>query len=126
VAIGLVVDDAIVVVENVTRLMEERGLSAREATPIAMREVTGPIIAISLVLMAVLMMRWNVVIGGQEIAKTGKGLLSYHPLIFHREGLVAAASVLVIPFGLLWVMIQLFPPWEKHAIPSTSPESVAR
>ena len=52
-AIGLVVDDAIVVVENVTRLMEERDISAREATPLAMREVTGPIIAISLVLMAV-------------------------------------------------------------------------
>jgi Ni/Fe-hydrogenase subunit HybB-like protein len=88
--------------------------------------VAGVAACALLVLMAVLMMRWNVVIGGQEIAKTGKGLLSYHPLIFHREGLVAAASVLVIPFGLLWVMIQLFPPWEKHAIPSTSPESVAR
>ncbi|MFI5315428.1 MAG: multidrug efflux RND transporter permease subunit [Myxococcota bacterium] len=52
-AIGLVVDDAIVVVENVSRLVEERGLSAREATPLAMREVTAPIVAISLVLMAV-------------------------------------------------------------------------
>ncbi|HKC51888.1 MAG TPA: efflux RND transporter permease subunit, partial [Myxococcota bacterium] len=52
-AIGLVVDDAIVVVENVSRLIEERGLSPREATVLAMREVTAPIVAISLVLMAV-------------------------------------------------------------------------
>jgi len=52
-AIGLVVDDAIVVVENVSRLVEERGLSPRDATPLAMREVTAPIVAISLVLMAV-------------------------------------------------------------------------
>ncbi|HTO54186.1 MAG TPA: multidrug efflux RND transporter permease subunit [Myxococcota bacterium] len=52
-AIGLVVDDAIVVVENVSRLIEERGLPPREATVIAMREVTAPIVAISLVLMAV-------------------------------------------------------------------------
>jgi hydrophobe/amphiphile efflux-1 (HAE1) family protein len=52
-AIGLVVDDAIVVVENVSRLVEERGLSPAAATPIAMREVTAPIVAISLVLMAV-------------------------------------------------------------------------
>jgi predicted membrane protein len=34
-----------------------------------------------LVLLAVLMMRYNVVIGGQEISKTGKGLLAYHPPI---------------------------------------------
>jgi len=72
------------------------------------------------------MMRWNVVIGGQEIAKTGKGLLTYHPVIFHREGLLAAASVLVIPFGLLWVMIQLFPPWVHDAMPSTSSENGVR
>ena len=51
-AIGIVVDDAIVVVENVERNIEE-GLSAREATIKAMREVSGPIIAIALVLCAV-------------------------------------------------------------------------
>jgi multidrug efflux pump subunit AcrB len=52
-AIGLVVDDAIVVVENVSRLVQERGLGAREATRLAMQEVTAPIVAISVVLMAV-------------------------------------------------------------------------
>jgi hydrophobe/amphiphile efflux-1 (HAE1) family protein len=52
-AIGLVVDDAIVVVENVERLLEEKHLTPKEATKQAMREVTGPIVAISLVLMAV-------------------------------------------------------------------------
>ena len=40
-----------------------------------------------LVLLAVLMMRYNVVIGGQEISKTGKGLLHYSPLILHHEGI---------------------------------------
>ncbi len=52
-AIGLVVDDAIVVVENVERTLAEKKLSPKEATKQAMREVTGPIVAISLVLMAV-------------------------------------------------------------------------
>lgn len=52
-AIGLVVDDAIVVVENVSRLIQEKGVSSREATSAAMKEVTGPIVATSLVLMAV-------------------------------------------------------------------------
>ncbi|SAL82406.1 hydrophobe/amphiphile efflux-1 (HAE1) family protein [Caballeronia choica] len=51
-AIGIVVDDAIVVVENVERNIES-GLSAREATYQAMREVSGPIIAIALTLVAV-------------------------------------------------------------------------
>jgi multidrug efflux pump len=51
-AIGIVVDDAIVVVENVERNIEE-GLSPREATYRAMTEVSGPIIAIALVLCAV-------------------------------------------------------------------------
>ncbi|TMP49222.1 MULTISPECIES: multidrug efflux RND transporter permease subunit [unclassified Pseudoalteromonas] len=51
-AIGIVVDDAIVVVENVERNIEQ-GLSPLEATRVAMTEVTGPIIAIALVLCAV-------------------------------------------------------------------------
>jgi multidrug efflux pump len=51
-AIGIVVDDAIVVVENVERNIEA-GLSPREATYQAMREVSGPIIAIALALIAV-------------------------------------------------------------------------
>ncbi len=52
-AIGIVVDDAIVVLENVERIMSTEHLSPTEATAKAMGEVTGPIIAIVLVLCAV-------------------------------------------------------------------------
>ena len=52
-AIGIVVDDAIVVLENVERIMREEKLEAREAAFKAMREVTGPVIAIVLTLCAV-------------------------------------------------------------------------
>jgi HAE1 family hydrophobic/amphiphilic exporter-1/multidrug efflux pump len=52
-AIGIVVDDAIVVLENVERIMHEEHMVAREAAIKAMREVTSPIIAIVLVLCAV-------------------------------------------------------------------------
>ncbi len=52
-AIGIVVDDAIVVVENVERNMAEHKLPPHEATVRAMGEITGPVIAITLVLMAV-------------------------------------------------------------------------
>jgi HAE1 family hydrophobic/amphiphilic exporter-1 len=51
-AIGIVVDDAIVIVENAMRHIE-RGMDSRSATIQAMREVTGPVIGITLVLMAV-------------------------------------------------------------------------
>ncbi len=52
-AIGLLVDDAIVVVENVERVMEEEGLSPREATIKSMDEITGALIGIATVLSAV-------------------------------------------------------------------------
>ncbi|MCP4009447.1 MAG: multidrug efflux RND transporter permease subunit [Proteobacteria bacterium] len=52
-AIGLVVDDAIIVVENVERLMHDEGLSPRMATEKAMQEVAAPIFATSMVLVAV-------------------------------------------------------------------------
>ncbi|MBR4988627.1 MAG: efflux RND transporter permease subunit [Bacteroidaceae bacterium] len=52
-AIAIVVDDAIVVVENATRILDEGNLSPREATEKAMEEITGPIIGVVLVMMAV-------------------------------------------------------------------------
>ena len=52
-AIGLLVDDAIVVVENVERLMTEQGLSPDEATRKSMRQITGALVAVGLVLAAV-------------------------------------------------------------------------
>nr|WP_321885303.1 efflux RND transporter permease subunit [Burkholderia cenocepacia] len=52
-AIGILVDDAIVVVENVERIMSEEGLSPKEATIKAMKQISGAIVGITLVLSAV-------------------------------------------------------------------------
>ena len=52
-AIGLLVDDAIVVVENVERVMSEEGLSPKEATRKSMDQITGALVGIALVLSAV-------------------------------------------------------------------------
>ena len=52
-AIGILVDDAIVVVENVERIMSEEGLSPREASKKAMGQISGAIVGITLALMAV-------------------------------------------------------------------------
>lgn len=52
-AIGIVVDDSIVVVENVQRIMDEEGLDVKAATRKSMGQVTGPVVATTLVLLAV-------------------------------------------------------------------------
>ena len=52
-AIGLLVDDAIVVVENVERVMHEQNLDARQATLISMQEISGALVGIAMVLAAV-------------------------------------------------------------------------
>ncbi|MCX7180385.1 MAG: polysulfide reductase NrfD [Proteobacteria bacterium] len=76
--------------------------------------IVGTVMSALLVLVGVMMMRWNVVIGGQEIAKTGKGLLTYHMPFFERESAVTAALLLIAPFVLLTAAVKLFPPWD-HA-----------
>jgi len=74
--------------------------------------VIGAMISALLVLMNVLLMRWNVVIGGQEISKTGKGLLTYPMPLWGRESFMSAASLVIAPFVLLWLLTRLFPPWD--------------
>jgi Ni/Fe-hydrogenase subunit HybB-like protein len=74
--------------------------------------IVGVTVSALLVLFQVWMMRWNVVIGGQEIAKTGKGLLSYQLVLLHREGLLTAVSVAVAPLLLLWAAVLVLPPWD--------------
>ena len=87
--------------------------------------IVGVTVSALLVLFQVWMMRWNVVIGGQEIAKTGKGLLSYQLVLLHREGLLTAVSVAVAPLLLLWATVRVLPPWQKTATFSPSPDASA-
>ena len=77
--------------------------------------VAGTTICALLVLMNVLLMRWNVVIGGQEISKTGKGLLTYQMPLLGHESVLSASVVLIAPFILLIILVRLFPPWLERA-----------
>jgi predicted membrane protein len=77
--------------------------------------VFGVTLSACLVLMSVFMMRWNVVIGGQEISKTGKGLLTYHLPFFGQEGALMALVLTLAPIAVLLGMIRLFPPWHDKA-----------
>jgi Ni/Fe-hydrogenase subunit HybB-like protein len=65
-----------------------------------------------LLMVAVFAMRWNVVIGGQELSKTAKGILTFTPPLWGREGVVWAATLLCGSFVFLWVLARLLPPWE--------------
>jgi Ni/Fe-hydrogenase subunit HybB-like protein len=82
--------------------------------------IAGVTASAVLVLISVMMMRWNVVIGGQEISKTGQGLLNYQMVIFHREGFLTAAAVVGAPLVLLAVLVRLLPPWGENATPAPS------
>lgn len=59
------------------------------------------------------------VIGGQEISKTGKGLLVYHLPLLGQEGVLTAILVMAAPLLVLWGVTRLFPPWEDDATAST-------
>jgi Ni/Fe-hydrogenase subunit HybB-like protein len=77
--------------------------------------ITGVFVSSALVLFAVICMRWNVVIGGQEISKTGRGLLTYEPELFGREGLLAAGAVLVMPMILMFLATRIVSPWAEES-----------
>lgn len=77
--------------------------------------IAGVTLSACLVLLSVFMMRWNVVIGGQEISKTGRGLLSYPLQVLGKEGLISALSLVVAPLVVLLGVTRLFPPWEHKA-----------
>ncbi len=68
-------------------------------------------VSAALALLNVLMMRFNVIIGGQEISKTGHGLLQFPWVFLGRHGVLAGISVLAAPFVLLSILVRLLPPW---------------
>jgi hypothetical protein len=67
-------------------------------------------VAALLLLVQVFSMRWNVVIGGQLLSKSLRGLRSgYEPQFLGREGILVAALLLALPFALLWVFHRVLP-----------------
>ena len=74
-------------------------------------------IASTMLLAQVLLMRWNVVIGGQLLSKSMRGFTSYLPGIFDKEGIIMAVVIFTLPFVILWVFhrfIDLFPDAERR------------
>ena len=63
------------------------------------------------IMIGVLAMRWNVVIGGQELSKTMRGLLTYYPEMFGRESLFTVLIISICPYLTLWLVTKVLPPW---------------
>jgi Ni/Fe-hydrogenase subunit HybB-like protein len=77
-----------------------------------------------LTIIGIFAMRWNVVIGGQLFSKSFLGYTTYKMGIISREGLLISGALLILPLGILWALIKLFPPWPKETSgisPETSP-----
>jgi Ni/Fe-hydrogenase subunit HybB-like protein len=71
------------------------------------------------IMIGVLAMRWNVVIGGQELSKTMKGLLTFYPEMFGRESLFVVAVISVCPYIMLWLVTKVLPPWKDRIEPES-------
>jgi len=74
-------------------------------------------IAAMMLLVQVLLMRWNVVVGGQLVSKSMRGFTSYFPGVWEKEGLAVALVIFTLPFGILWLfhkIVPLFPDVEKY------------
>ena len=71
--------------------------------------------ACSLTMIGIFAMRWNVVIGGQLFSKSFLGYTSYKMDFATREGLLPAIALMLLPFGILAVLLRIFPPWDPVA-----------
>ncbi len=70
----------------------------------------------AMLLVQVLLMRWNVVIGGQLISKSMRGFTSYFPGIWDKEGIIMAGVLITMPFIILYLfhrVVSLFPEIER-------------
>jgi predicted membrane protein len=76
----------------------------------ALVNILAPVTA-ALVLLQVLFMRWNVVIGGQLMSKSGRGSVFFQPEWLEKEGILLAVVILVFPIFVLYLLGKVFPFW---------------
>jgi Ni/Fe-hydrogenase subunit HybB-like protein len=73
-----------------------------------------------LTVVGIFAMRWNVVIGGQLFSKSFLGYTTYKMAFATREGSLTAIVLMLLPFGILWVLVKLLPPWpDARSLPAS-------
>lgn len=82
--------------------------SFKDQTKTALR-----LIAALLILVGVFAMRWNVVVGGQLISKSLRGLTEYTPPLLGESGILVSAALMAMPFIILALIAHFVPPWDK-------------
>ena len=93
-----------------------------KASDIARKRIYA--VAGCLTVIGIFAMRWNVVIGGQLFSKSFLGYTTYKMSFATREGLLTAIILMLLPFGILWILVKLLPPWldaGTHPASSASP-----
>jgi len=66
-----------------------------------------------MILFQVLLMRWNVVIGGQLMSKSERGAVFFHPEWLAKEGILPALIIMVLPLVILFLLSRIFPFWQE-------------
>ena len=64
-----------------------------------------------MILFQVILMRWNVVIGGQLMSHSGRGIVDFHPQWLEKEGILPAIIIMAMPLVILFVLSKIFPFW---------------
>lgn len=72
----------------------------------------APIVSV-MILCQVLLMRWNVVVGGQLMSKSERGATTFHPQWLEKEGILPAIIIMVAPIVILWIIGKILPFWQK-------------
>ena len=73
-------------------------------------KVWGSVIS-AMILIQVLLMRWNVVIGGQLMSKSERGHAVFHPGFFTKEGIIPSIIIMILPIVFLYLLGKVFPFW---------------
>ncbi len=86
------------------------------SVPRIRRSAAGALLASFLALVGVYAMRWNVVIGGQLLSRTGEGFLAYTPSLLGREGILSVASIYSLVLFIMLTFLSIFPWREKGEV----------
>ncbi len=88
-------------------------VSIRKVSDSLMR-IIAPVASV-MILLQVLLMRWNVVIGGQLMSKSQRGSVDFQPQWFEKEGIFLSVVIMVLPIIILYVMGKIFPFWHDDS-----------
>ena len=72
----------------------------------------APVVSL-MILFQVLLMRWNVVIGGQLMSKSERGAVYFHPEWLEKEGILSAIIIMVLPLVILFLLSKILPFWQE-------------